>query len=176
MLIELFSIIGAFPFLITPQFCLLEKPLICPLEKQAVQMVDNPVNELNIAQSEEYATLNESQQGNTPTEEQYTIPNQPEYYGNARMDKYNFEEMFKKYFGKEWREAMMVAECESGFNPSAYNADCDCYGLMQIKWYPNRSVNPQDLFDPEINLQVAKQIRDEQGWSPWSCSLVRINN
>jgi len=59
---------------------------------------------------------------------------------------------------------------ESRGDPTAYNPS-DARGLMQIKgWWTNDfpSLVPDDLFVPEINLFVARHVRDVQGWTAWA--------
>lgn len=75
--------------------------------------------------------------------------------------------------------AVAVAKAESGVHlkPDAYNPEwhydkngnkiCQgSYGLMQIACVHHIS-DPEALFDVEFNLQKAKEIYSEQGWSPW---------
>lgn len=78
-----------------------------------------------------------------------------------------------------------MAHAESdGLNPRAYNPEwhynartgekiCQgSYGLMQIACIHHRE-NPEALYDPEFNLQVAKRVyqdaasRRGNGWLPW---------
>ena len=57
---------------------------------------------------------------------------------------------------------------ESGGNPNAYNSS-GASGLMQIlaSWADNFGYVPGDLFDPAINLEIAKALRDDT-WNHWN--------
>ena len=57
---------------------------------------------------------------------------------------------------------------ESGGNPNAYNLS-GASGLMQImaSWAPRFGYTAGDLFNPAVNLQIAKALRDET-WSHWN--------
>ena len=70
-----------------------------------------------------------------------------------------------------------IAVAESGLNPKAYNPEwhydnkgnkvCQgSFGLFQVAC-SNYSGNPKDLFDPEINIQLAKKILGSQGVFAW---------
>lgn len=53
-------------------------------------------------------------------------------------------------------------------NPRAYAANN--YGLFQINGIhvgmtPNHSL--EDLYDPEINVEIAYRLYQAQGWTPW---------
>lgn len=102
--------------------------------------------------------------------EEYVIPHEPSYYGYARTDDYiQIINWIRQYFGADADKATNVMMCESGGNVLAYNADCDCYGLFQIKWFPGRGT-PEELLTPEFNIIMAKQIFDSNGWSAWGCN------
>lgn len=60
---------------------------------------------------------------------------------------------------------------ESGGNPNAKNPRSSARGLMQILgslWAPHYGVAADDLYDPNLNLAIARDIRDSQGWQAWS--------
>lgn len=59
---------------------------------------------------------------------------------------------------------------ESGGDPGARNPDSGASGLMQVmpSWAPVFGYEPDDLFDPMVNLWIASQIADRQGWDAWS--------
>lgn len=64
---------------------------------------------------------------------------------------------------------MCIMRGESGGNPSARNPS-GASGLMQVMpfWASEFGLSRQRLFEPEINLWVARQIYEMQGWSAWS--------
>jgi hypothetical protein len=63
-----------------------------------------------------------------------------------------------------------LMERESGGNPGARNPSSGAAGLMQVMpgWAGVFGYLEQDLFDPTVNLWIASQIRDQQGWGAWS--------
>ena len=58
-----------------------------------------------------------------------------------------------------------VMWCESTCEPSAHNRS-GASGLMQLMpmWWHGR-----DPYDPAVNLSIALELWEDQGWSPWSC-------
>ena len=70
--------------------------------------------------------------------------------------------------GDVWRVLCLMAH-ESGGNPSAYNPS-GASGLMQIlaSWADNFGYVPNDLFNPSINLAIARKLYDDGGWSHWN--------
>jgi len=68
-------------------------------------------------------------------------------------------------------QALCLLALESGGNPNADNPDSTAHGLFQILaslWAPHFGVSPDDLFDPVVNVKLARQIYDLQGWNAWS--------
>ena len=63
---------------------------------------------------------------------------------------------------------LCVMAAESGGNPNAYNPS-GASGLMQIlaSWADNFGYVAGDLFDPSVNLEIAKALRDET-WRHWN--------
>jgi len=61
-------------------------------------------------------------------------------------------------------------ELESRGNPSAQNPSSGASGLFQVlpSWADNFGVRPVDLFVPEINTYIARQLYDDGGWGHWS--------
>ncbi len=59
---------------------------------------------------------------------------------------------------------------ESNGDPDARNPSSGAAGLMQVMpfWARTHGYAYADLFMPGVNLWVASQIRDQQGWSAWS--------
>jgi soluble lytic murein transglycosylase-like protein len=69
-------------------------------------------------------------------------------------------------------QAMRIMACESGGNTHARNPRSTATGLMQIMysvWGPEFGFSRDDLEVPEINLWVARQVYEIQGWDAWSC-------
>ena len=66
-------------------------------------------------------------------------------------------------------KALAVMSGESGGNPKALSPTCD-RGLFQINCVHSAKVGGDlnKLYDPEINVQVALQIWEDQGWCPWT--------
>jgi hypothetical protein len=65
---------------------------------------------------------------------------------------------------------MCLMGYESGGNPNARNRKSGAAGLMQVMpwWAEVHGYEVDDLYDPGINLWIASQILDQQGWSAWS--------
>ncbi len=87
-------------------------------------------------------------------------------------------ELAARFFpADEVENAVSVARCESGFNPSAYNPAGPYGGLFQhleSRWayraeqagYPGASI-----FDAEANTAAAAWLWEARGgWSPWGCA------
>lgn len=59
-------------------------------------------------------------------------------------------------------------QCESGGNPKADNGTCK--GLFQIyAKYHQDKIQGRDIFNEDVNIEVAYKIWQEQGWRPWQC-------
>lgn len=65
----------------------------------------------------------------------------------------------------EWPTVARVMACESGCDPGAHNRS-GASGLMQIMptWWDGR-----DPYDPAVNLTMALEVHQAQGWHAWSC-------
>ncbi len=87
-------------------------------------------------------------------------------------------ELAARFFpSEEVDKAVLVARCESGFNPAAYNSSGPYGGLYQhleTHWetraaaagYPGASI-----FNAEANTAAAHLLWSSNGWGPWpSCS------
>jgi hypothetical protein len=80
------------------------------------------------------------------------------------------DEMIEFVFGDQADEAKRIAMCESTMNPNATHVNTGGSidaGLMQINSV--HGVPVRYLKNPMINLLIAKQIYDAQGWNPWTC-------
>lgn len=80
-------------------------------------------------------------------------------------------------FGEYGNAALQVAQCESGFNPNAYNpivvANGHAKGVFQIIDATWATTRERDLspYDAEANIQAAWEIfsRDGHRWFEWVC-------
>lgn len=75
----------------------------------------------------------------------------------------------KEVFGADSELALRVVKCESGFNPNARNKVSSARGLFQIMASVH-GVNEKWLYNPSVNIRIAKQLFDRQGWTPWEAS------
>lgn len=75
------------------------------------------------------------------------------------------------YFPEQVDFALLVIDCESGGNPNAYNPS-GASGLFQVlaSWADNFGYVPAQLFDPVINVSVARILYDDGGWRHWRAS------
>lgn len=66
--------------------------------------------------------------------------------------------------------ALCLMERESAGNPNAQNPSSGASGLFQVlpSWADNFGFRPVDLFVPEHNVYVARQLYDDGGWGHWS--------
>ena len=94
----------------------------------------------------------------------------------ASGKKYSKEEIKQKIckvFGSQCSNALIIAEKESGFRANAISKTND-YGVFQLncRWQSRRVGGNCNLFlDVDTNIKIAKQIYDEQGWSPWTTKI-----
>lgn len=108
----------------------------------------------------------------TPAPQQETpqiAPKQPEITYAVGVEQWRG--LVSAYFGSETDYALRIMRCESGGNPRAVSHTND-HGLFQIN-YPshyNKVASIADLYVPEVNVRVAKQIRNGSGWGAWVCS------
>lgn len=67
--------------------------------------------------------------------------------------------------------ALCLMEHESRGNPNAKNPTSSARGLFQILgslWAPHFGIAKDDLYDPELNIRLAAEIYEMQGWWAWS--------
>lgn len=83
------------------------------------------------------------------------------------------EEKIIQVFGEYGKQAIAVVDCESGFDPDAFNMS-GAKGLFQLMPVHEWRANGNSLFDVDTNIDVAYQIYSEkdeygnsQGWNPW---------
>lgn len=66
---------------------------------------------------------------------------------------------------------LKIAMAESGFNPLAKNPHSTASGLFQIlkgTWAAHKCTG--DVFNPHDNIQCARKIYNDSGFSPWDAS------
>ena len=94
------------------------------------------------------------------------------YYRGMGTNVAVWEPLVTLYFDPdEVPTAMCLMDYESGGNSDAKNPISSARGLFQILaslWAPYFGVSYDDLYDPELNIRLAKRIYDAQGWSAWS--------
>ena len=83
--------------------------------------------------------------------------------------------------GIDLNKAVMIAECESSFNPYAHNQNFeDSRGLMQINLDAHPEYSNLDLFNPQINTLIAFELYARAGnsFKDWTCarSLGLVNS
>lgn len=94
----------------------------------------------------------------------------------ASGKQYTTEEIKAKIcaaFGSQCANALIIAEKESGFRANAISKTND-YGVFQLncRWQSRRVGGNCNLFlDVDVNIKIAKQTYDEQGWSPWTTKI-----
>lgn len=91
----------------------------------------------------------------------------------APEKKYSVEDDIRQVFGDKAEEAIKVAKCESGLRAVSNeglnkNGSVDA-GVFQVNQSAHR-VAKKWLMNSAINIRIAKQLYDEQGWNPWYSS------
>lgn len=86
--------------------------------------------------------------------------------------------LISETFPEESELMIEVAEAESNFNTNAYNPEwhygCQgSYGLMQIACV-NYEGDPEDLFDPSLNLAMARKVYESQGIGAWGVCVNKV--
>lgn len=82
--------------------------------------------------------------------------------------------------GIDLESAIRISECESSFNTNAHNQNFeDSRGLMQINLDAHPEFNIYNLFDPQINTNIAYGLYTKAGnsFKDWTCahSLGLVN-
>lgn len=72
-------------------------------------------------------------------------------------------------FGSHCSDALKVARCESGLNAKSANKTSSARGLFQVMSSVH-GIREKWLYNPHINIQVAKMLFDASGWEPWRAS------
>lgn len=81
-----------------------------------------------------------------------------------------WRELVAEYFlAEDVDRALCLMGYESNGNPDAYNPS-GARGLMQVLggWASEYGVSKSDLFNPDINLRIAADLRYSYGWTQWS--------
>lgn len=71
----------------------------------------------------------------------------------------------------EVETALCIIRHESGGDPEADNPRSSAAGLFQILgslWAPQFGVSQSQLYDPAMNVRLARIIWDESGWGAWT--------
>lgn len=79
------------------------------------------------------------------------------------------EQKIRATFKEDPETAVKVAKCESGLRPDAKNPNSSARGVFQIMQSWHR-INEKWLLNEDVNIQVAYQLWQEQGWTPWEAS------
>lgn len=76
--------------------------------------------------------------------------------------------------GANLQAALKICYCESGFNSEAHNTKGEnSKGLMQININAHPEYSDLNLFDPQINANVAYEIFSETGnFKAWTCAKL----
>jgi len=87
----------------------------------------------------------------------------------SQVKQYLYNAGFK---GVHLDAALKICYCESSFNTSAHNTNGeDSRGLMQINLDAHPEYYDLNLFDPQINANIAYEIFSESGnFYAWSCA------
>lgn len=105
-----------------------------------------------------------------PTTTTTTKP--PATFRGVGADVEQWRPLVSRYFAAtDVERALCLMQHESGGNPNAKNPRSSARGLMQILgslWAPHYGVSLEELYDPNINLAIAADIRRAQGWQAWS--------
>lgn len=99
------------------------------------------------------------------------IPASTTYY---EIPQPTLEEKIAQVFPEDPETALKIARAESNLNRTAYNPErhygCNgSYSIMQVACihYEERGIYGNDRFNEDINLQIAREIYEKQGWRPW---------
>jgi hypothetical protein len=81
----------------------------------------------------------------------------------------SIEQKIRETFGDQADEAIKVARCESNLRPDAMNPNSTATGLFQIMASVH-GVRRDWLTNPDVNIEIAKELYDASGWNPWNAS------
>jgi ribosomal protein L31E len=80
--------------------------------------------------------------------------------------------IWERHFGDQARTMKATCTAESQLDPNAIHKNKDGswdYGTCQINTVHSAKWQGQNIFDPEVNLAVAKIILDDSGLNAWTC-------
>ena len=119
----------------------------------------------------------------TPTPEPTPMPIPPKIAPISPLpivDKDYVKQRICEVFQDNCEEALTIAKYESGYRTNAISPTGD-YGVMQINCYwqghrigmPKRTTGTRcnEFLDLEKNLETAKKIYSETGWSMWTTKI-----
>ena len=96
---------------------------------------------------------------------------------STQVSNYLYKAGFK---GIDLQAAVKIAACESSFNTYAHNTNGeDSRGLMQINVDAHPQYSSLNLFDPQVNCNIAYKIYLESGknFKAWSCAkILKLEN
>lgn len=88
----------------------------------------------------------------------------------------NLDPLLQQYFGKNWKTAKSIANCESHLNPLAINEKSQSIGLFQIRIagrLAQSRPSKQDLLNAEKNIAFAAKMSNKgTNWKPWTCAKI----
>lgn len=88
-------------------------------------------------------------------------------------------DLVRRYFGPATLDAIVIVQCESGFDPNALNQNVDGtedHGLFQINDVHRDSFEPvtgrswDHRYDADANTAFAAWLYGHSGWAPWRCN------
>lgn len=92
-------------------------------------------------------------------------------YVGGSFDVESWRPLTDLYFDPDHVDRVLcLMTAESGGDPEARNPESGAAGLMQVMpfWAGVFGYATDELLRPDINLWVASQILDQQGWTAWS--------
>lgn len=91
-----------------------------------------------------------------------------------------YTDLIRSYFGSLTVEAIVIVQCESGFDPLAVGENTNGtrdHGLFQINDVHQQTFEAvmgrpwADIYDPDLNVAFAAWLHDRAGgWGPWRCN------
>jgi len=108
----------------------------------------------------------------TPAHQPSSVSRETRTYRGIGTNVEQWRGLVEHYFEPgDVERVLCLMHYESGGNPNAKNPRSSARGLMQILgslWAPHFGVALTDLYNPDINLSIARDIRDSQGWAAWA--------